>query len=92
MPIYKQPGVRGRLFVKVDIEMPRKLDLNEKDLLVLEKILPAASSQRGSRRPKASDSVLTFSKADAMSPFGAFGATEEEPEYDEPNPFSHFFR
>ena len=91
MPIYKQSTVRGRLFVKIEVEMPKLLDLDEKDLAMLDKLLSTGIvGSKIKRKPKAGDTVITMLKGEAKSPFGAFGAPQEEEGYNA-HPFSRFF-
>lgn len=48
MPIYDQPNVRGRLFVKTEIVLPSSLEkeLDEKEMILLNKMLGIQVNQR----------------------------------------------
>ena len=52
MPVHDSVDVRGRLFVKIDIDMPGKLDLDEKELAMLKKLLSKMDRDNASRQPK----------------------------------------
>ena len=76
MPVYNQPGVRGRLFVRVEIEMPKKLDLDSESLQKLEK-LHALSSETSYnyKKPKQGQPIVQLVKSDIAS-FGSFGTNK----------------
>lgn len=101
MPLYNQKGVRGRLFVKVEIVMPQSIKLDPEAARTFEKLLAKIT---GNHNPEKSinppeEQVVMMSKSNLQS-FGAFGAAsgsrsdDENDEYDERfqnNPFSQFF-
>ena len=53
MPVYKSRGVRGRLFVKVDIDLPDELQLDDNEMVVLKSILSKMEQRDDAiRQPK----------------------------------------
>jgi DnaJ family protein A protein 2 len=95
MPVYKQPGVRGRLFIKLDVEMPKFTWLEGDELNALEQLLakiPNSNSEASSKTPRNEQVFITPIRSD-LTTFGSFGAqaSDEDDERYEQDSFSHFF-
>lgn len=99
MPVYDEPGVRGRLFVKVEVELPKKIWLEGDEIKTLESLLakdPTIKKLAASGKPKNSTHVCTMSKGD-ISSFGRFGVIGREQDDDDDdygrgsNPFAQYF-
>jgi hypothetical protein len=84
------------LFVKVEVIMPRYLDLDDESLNLLRKLLNKVDSgiRSGYKLPKLEDKVFTVSRS-SIDSFGAFGAPEQDPDddysFNNHSPFSQFF-
>jgi DnaJ family protein A protein 2 len=91
MPVFNQPGVRGRLFVRVEIEMPKKLDLDSESLQKLEKLLSLSSeTSYNHKKPKQGQQIVQLIKTDIAS-FGSFGNHRASQSYeDDDDVFSSF--
>jgi DnaJ-class molecular chaperone len=96
MPVQNQKGVRGRLFIKIDIIMPQNLDLDPESQKAFQDILAKVCGIKPGKvnHPASDEQSVTMSKSSLQS-FGAFGTnTQDESEDSEDkfsNPFSQFF-
>lgn len=91
MPVFGQPLVRGRLFVKIRVEFPKKMWLEGPQLQMLESLLPPNLSGANYRKRRADEPVVHATPSD-LSSFGRVGAEfEEEGEEAADNPFAQFF-
>lgn len=91
MPVYGQPTVRGRLFVKIRVEFPKKMWLEGPQLQMFESLLPPHTTEARGRKRRAEEPVTHAVPSD-LSNFGRVGGeVEEEGDDSGDNPFAQFF-
>jgi DnaJ-class molecular chaperone len=91
MPIYGNKKSRGRLFIKISVEFPKKMWLENEEKDQLEKLLKSSpqSNLTKSRKKRPEEIVVNANIGGDISSFGHVGAQEAEEEDD--GFTSHFF-
>lgn len=94
MPI-PNTSQRGNLFLRIALELPKKMWLDEAELEVFESLLPVEdasnnSTSTGMKERRKGDRIITPKTHSDLSAFGSSGGTSAEK--DEGDPFEFFFR
>eukprot|EP00607_Mallomonas_marina_P010383 CAMPEP_0182421976 /NCGR_PEP_ID=MMETSP1167-20130531/7565_1 /TAXON_ID=2988 /ORGANISM="Mallomonas Sp, Strain CCMP3275" /LENGTH=357 /DNA_ID=CAMNT_0024599653 /DNA_START=345 /DNA_END=1415 /DNA_ORIENTATION=+ len=88
MPVYGSKTARGRLFIRIRVEFPKKMWLNDAQREKLAKLLKHAPASAATRsRKRRADEAAVYGQTSDLSTFGHVGAGRREMEEDE-SPFS----
>jgi len=96
MPVYGQPDVRGRLFVRCNVKLPKKMWLSEEKMVALDGILPPEDSAMSKLRARATQRARTGMpaytlKRGELGDFGRYGVVEGEEDPFGRGSFNSFF-
>ena len=93
MPIFGRPTSKGKLYIRIKIEFPRKMWLDEFQLKALERLLAQAPSSVKPRKRRAEEPVVHASREADLRSFGKSGESTSffSDDEEETSPFSQFF-
>lgn len=90
MPIYGQKGKRGRMFVQIVLEMPKKLWLDAEGQKVMDQLLPGKSVRQSKNRSASKETLPEFVPSrSSLKEFGKVGQMYNDE--DDDSSFTKFF-